>query len=162
LYEDAVGNVSTSNNATSLGSIENDKNTTTTSERACRVIIENQFDYHNEVLENVVLRYPLPWHKFNCTTSKAIIYDFTLFQNRFHLKISGTSTALSKKERYLNETEFWGWKMYFEDALQHKVFDRNDGPKIQTKAYFNNLVSYDIDAFIDATCDGGNKGGSER
>ena len=52
--------------------------------------------------------------------------------------------------------------MYFEDALQHKVFDRNDGPKIQTKAYFNNLVSYDIDAFIDATCDGGNKGGSER
>lgn len=143
----------------SLSSLENYISTNTTSKRACRVIIENQYDFHHEILESVVLRYPLPWHKFNCSTSKPIIFDFALFQNTFHLRLSKTLTAISKTARYLNETEFWGWKIYFEQALQHKVFDRNDGSNIQTKAYFNNLVSYEelndspIDAVIDATCD---------
>ena len=51
--------------------------------RPCRVILENAIDYHHEVIESVVRRFPLPWHTFNCTTSKPIIYDFALFQNRF-------------------------------------------------------------------------------
>ena len=52
-------------------------------QRPCRVILENAIDYHHEVIESVVRRFPLPWHTFNCTTSKPIIYDFALFQNRF-------------------------------------------------------------------------------
>lgn len=131
------------------------------SKRACRVIIKNKVDYHHEVIESAVLRYPLPWHTFNCATSLPIIYDFALYQNRFDLKISAESTTLSKRAKYLNETEFWGWKTYFEHNLKGKTFDRYDtaGSEIETKAYFNELVSYEdmnnspIDAQIEISCD---------
>ena len=55
--------------------------------RPCRVILENAIDYHHEVIESVVRRFPLPWHTFNCTTSKPIIiYDFALFQIGFPIE----------------------------------------------------------------------------
>jgi hypothetical protein len=61
-----------------------------------------------------------------------------------------------KKPRFLNETEYWSWKSYFEKELQFKTFDRLDGT--ETKAYFNELVLWSdekepYDAYVDATCD---------
>jgi hypothetical protein len=128
-------------------------------QRPCRVVVENKVDFHHEILESVVLRFPLPFHKFNCSTEEPVIYDFALYQNRFHLKIPGLTGSGAKDARFLNETEFWGWKNYFEENLQYRVFDRTDKTNPKTKAYFNNLVSYEeissfsVDAVIDATCD---------
>lgn len=90
-------------------------------QRPCRVILENAIDYHHEVIESVVRRFPLPWHTFNCTTSKPIIYDFALFQNRFPDRILFT---IGEKPNHLNQTEFWGWKQYFEHSLQHTTVNR--------------------------------------
>lgn len=146
--------------------------------RACRVIVENKVDFHHEVLQSIVLRFPLPWHTFeSCTISKPIIYDFSLFQNRFHMHIASASLGSGARDaKFLNETEFFSWKKYFEKHLQYKVFDRNEDENmnlynhdkkvkgseenvnIKTQAYFNKLISYEeygeqVDAVIDATCD---------
>jgi len=123
--------------------------------RACNVRIENKFDFHHEVLESMVLRFPLPWHKFNCSTSKPINYYFALYQNRFHLNIRFAKMGSgAENARYLNETEFWTWKKYFESDLQNKTFNRLDGSN--TLAHFNKLVTYEepikYDANIDAGC----------
>ena len=124
--------------------------------RACRVIIENKVDYHHEVIESAVLRFPLPLDKFNCSKTKPVIYDFSLFQNRWPNTI-GEWIPTIPKPNYLNETEFWGWKSYFEEKLQGKSFQRTDG----RLAYYNKLVSYNeyenspIDAIIGLTCSEG-------
>ena len=120
-------------------------------QRACRVIIENKGDYHHEVIESAVLRFPLPWDEFNCSKTKPIIYDFSLFQNRWPNMI-GDKIYGVPKPNHLNETEFWGWKTYFEEKLQGKNFQRTDG----RLANYNSLVSYaeyqNSDAFIGLTC----------
>ena len=51
--------------------------------RPCRVIVENKPDFHHEILESVVKRFPLPWQEFNCSIEKPIIYNFALHDNRF-------------------------------------------------------------------------------
>jgi hypothetical protein len=131
--------------------------------RPCRVILENAIDYHHEVIESVVRRFPLPWHTFNCTTSKPIIYDFALFQNRFPDRIL---FSIGEKPKHLNQTEFWGWKQYFEDALQHTTVTRSENANgkvdgTHTFAYYNDLVSENeyedspngpVDAIIDISC----------
>lgn len=125
--------------------------------RPCRVIIENKVDFHHEILESIVLQYPLPWGNYNCSSSKPIVYDFALFDNRFP---NGMITCPEKKcPKHLNETEFVGWKRYFEGYLQNNTFVRKvDGRKV----YYNKLITYDEyesspfgppDAVIDATCD---------
>ena len=122
-------------------------------QRACRVVIENKVDYHHELIESAVLRFPLPWDEFNCSRTKPIVYDFSLFQNRWPDKIHEWITGIPKPN-HLNETEFWTWKTYFEEQLQGKSFQRTDG----RLAYYNSLVSYDeygkspIDAMIGLTC----------
>lgn len=78
------------------------------SRRACRVVIENKVDFHHEVLESVVLRFPLPFNEYNCSTSKPIIYDFALFQNRFHLRVPGLIGSGATEAQFLNHIEFWG------------------------------------------------------
>jgi hypothetical protein len=105
------------------------------SNRSCRVIIVNTIDYHHEIIESVVNRFPLPWHTFNCSTKLPIIYDFSLFQNRFPDRIP---FYIGEVPKYLNETEFWGWKDYFEKHLQYRKIPRstNDG----TVAFYRNLV----------------------
>lgn len=131
--------------------------TTTTSHddqrRACHVVIVNVPDFHYEVIESTALRFPLPWHKFNCTTSKPIIMDFVLYNNWFGIL---DMRATKAKPKYLNESEFWDWNTYYESYLQYKVFDRMDG----TKVFFNRVLKVsdldendEIDARIDATCD---------
>jgi hypothetical protein len=125
--------------------------------RPCRVIIENKVDFHHEILESIVLRYPLPWENYNCSSTKPVMFDFALFDNRFP---NGMITCPEKKcPKHLNETEFVGWKRYFEGYLQNKTFDRAvDGRKVQ----YNKLIKYveyensplgPPDAVIDATCD---------
>mmetsp|Transcript_11436 Transcript_11436/g.21394 ORF Transcript_11436/g.21394 Transcript_11436/m.21394 type:complete len:449 (-) Transcript_11436:534-1880(-) len=131
--------------------------TTTTSHdqrRACHVVIVNVPDFHHEVIESTALRFPLPFHKFNCTTSKPIIFDFILYNNWFG--ILDIRAATRGKPKYLNESEFWDWNTYYESYLQYKVFDRMDG----TKVFFNRVLKVSdldendgIDARIDATCD---------
>ena len=125
--------------------------------RACRVLVENKVDFHYEVIESLVLRFELPWHKFNCDISKPITFDFALYQNMFHPNLGGLIPG-KKKPKFLNETEYWSWKRYFENELQYKTFDRLDGT--ETKAYFNELIlwkdmkkEHPYDAFVDATCD---------
>lgn len=135
--------------------------------RPCRVILENAIDYHHEVIESVVRRFPLPWDTFNCTTSKPIIYDFALFQNRFPDRILFT---IGEKPKYLNQTEFWGWKQYFEHSLQYTTVSRLEnvhaGEKVKsmkahTFAYYNDFVTENeyeqspngpADAIIDISC----------
>lgn len=121
--------------------------------RTCRVIIENKFDYHHEVIESAVSQFPLPWEIMNCNSNNPIIYDFSLLQNRWSVGIGGGIGGIpTKKANHLNETEFWGWKTYFEEHLQGKTFKRKDGHLV----YYNSLISYDqyegADAIIGLTC----------
>ena len=85
------------------------------------MVLENAIDYHHEVIESIVRRYPLPWDSFNCTVAKPIIYDFALFDNRFPDRIP---FYIGKPPKFLNLTEFWGWKKYFEKNLQNKIVVR--------------------------------------
>mmetsp|Transcript_22330 Transcript_22330/g.49520 ORF Transcript_22330/g.49520 Transcript_22330/m.49520 type:complete len:507 (-) Transcript_22330:425-1945(-) len=149
-------------------------------ERACRVIVENSYDFHYEVIESIVRRFPLPWDSLNCTITRPVIYDFSLFDNRFPDRIP---FYIGKVPKYLNQTEFWGWKKYFEQNLQSKVVHRAEKstttspsfgggavelPQINSSAtgkakyaLYNNLILYEdyrkdgpVDAFIDVTCGG--------
>mmetsp|Transcript_6752 Transcript_6752/g.12703 ORF Transcript_6752/g.12703 Transcript_6752/m.12703 type:complete len:206 (-) Transcript_6752:733-1350(-) len=105
-------------------------------ERSCRVIIVNTIDYHHEVIESVVNRFPLPWDTFNCSTKLPIIYDFCLFQDSFPDR---APFHIGDMPKHLNMTEFWGWKDYFEKFLQYRNITRsiNDG----TVAYSRDFVS---------------------
>lgn len=126
-------------------------------DRPCRVLIMNKVDFHHELIESAVLRFPLPFHEFNCSVKEyPIIYDFALYQSRFQLKISGAKTTLSRNAQFLNQTEFWGWKKYFDTNLKGKVIPKND--IFQSRAVFNELVTFEemdyvADATIDVTCD---------
>lgn len=130
--------------------------------RPCRVIIENAIDYHHEIIESVVKRFPLPWHDFNCSTEFPVIYDFSLFQNRYPDRVP---FYIGKKPNHLNETEFWGWKTYFEQNLQNQIITR--ATKDGTLAYYHkflddeeyneiilkqNTKAHDVDAIIDISC----------
>lgn len=134
-------------------------------DRPCRVVLENAIDYHHEVIESVARFYPLPWDNFNCSTSKPIIYDFALFENYFPQKVK---FYIGRKPRHLNETEFWGWRKYFQFNLQGKTIERSESNHDQstlflrkTYVFFNALISrdqYDVspygpaDAIIDVSC----------
>lgn len=111
----------------------------------CRIIIENGVDFHHEIIESVVNRYPLPWNTFNCTTELPIVYDFLfLTQNEWkvhdHESNQGENTMSREsmmKSKPWNETEVKGWKSYFEKNLQYRTFARSidDG----TVAYYRHL-----------------------
>jgi len=45
---------------------------------ACRVLVHNTPDYHYELLESVVLKYPLPWDDMPCNFSKSNTVIFEL------------------------------------------------------------------------------------
>jgi hypothetical protein len=87
--------------------------------RACRVRVENKVDFNYEVLESLVLRFELPWHQINCDIKKPITFDFALYQNMFHPNI-GNLIPGKKNARFLNETEYWSWKRYFEKSYNSK------------------------------------------
>ncbi|CAB9509807.1 Methyltransferase-like protein 24 [Seminavis robusta] len=47
---------------------------------ACRVLVANHPDYHYELLESVVLKYPLPWDDMPCdfTKSNVVVFDIAM------------------------------------------------------------------------------------
>ena len=48
----------------------------------CRVALENKMDYHYEVIESTILRFPLPWKKLGCNPNiQPIQFDVALAEN---------------------------------------------------------------------------------
>lgn len=119
--------------------------------KTCRVVIENQCDYHHEILESIVHRFPLPHLMLqNCSQLQ---FDFSLIE---HLFPDRFRFVVSPKPTMLEETEYWGWKEYYQTKLQYTSIIREvDG----IPAYYGNIVTYDdynnlaIDAIVDATCE---------
>jgi hypothetical protein len=88
---------------------------------ACTVFIENLKDYHYEVIESTILKYPLPWNKLDCDTSNPVVFDVGLVLNGQH-KFSG---------------ELEGWMQYFHTQLQGKVVNRLDGVQVRFGSIFD-------------------------
>ncbi|CAB9528944.1 expressed unknown protein (Partial), partial [Seminavis robusta] len=47
---------------------------------ACRVLVANHADYHYELIESVILKYPLPWDEMPCDFSKSnvVVFDVAM------------------------------------------------------------------------------------
>jgi len=114
------------------------------SERQCRVIIEDKVDYHFEVIESVVKRYPLPIDDFDCDITQPINFQFSLYQNRV-------------EENKVKKTAYWEWLQYYEKYLKGRDIERVDG----SVAHFGEMISYaqyfdsKVDAIVGVTCDWG-------
>ena len=56
-------------------------------EAACRILIRNFPDFHYELLESVMLKYPLPWDDLDCNFSKSnlVIFDLGLSDKAVHV-----------------------------------------------------------------------------
>eukprot|EP00551_Chaetoceros_affinis_P011827 CAMPEP_0203675868 /NCGR_PEP_ID=MMETSP0090-20130426/22485_1 /ASSEMBLY_ACC=CAM_ASM_001088 /TAXON_ID=426623 /ORGANISM="Chaetoceros affinis, Strain CCMP159" /LENGTH=459 /DNA_ID=CAMNT_0050542215 /DNA_START=107 /DNA_END=1486 /DNA_ORIENTATION=+ len=112
--------------------------------RQCRVIIEDKVDYHFEVIESIIKRYPLPIHKFDgCDyQNQPIHFQFSLYQNRVDVD-------------KLNQTMYWKWYQYYDKYLKGTKVDRFDG----SVAYIGEMITYGqyldsaLDAIIGVTCD---------
>ena len=111
--------------------------------RQCRVIIEDKVDFHFEVIESIVKRYPLPLHKFDCDHENQPIHvQFSLYHNRVEAD-------------QLNKTMYWTWYQYYDKYLKGKIIDRFDG----SNAHIGEMITYSqysdsmIDAIIVVTCD---------
>ena len=102
----------------------------------CTVAIENKADYHYEVIESTILRYPLPWSDLNCSTEQPIVFD----------------VALAETHTFAHEKA--GWIDYFEKNLKGTLRNRTDGTIIK----FGSIVSYmdyphSYSALIGVSCD---------
>ena len=75
--------------------------------RKCRVIIEDKVDYHYEVIESVVLKYPIPLSEISdCdVANQPIIFEFSLYQNRV-------------EPEKLHLTHYAGWFPYYDKCLR--------------------------------------------
>ena len=112
----------------------------------CTVAVLNTQDYHYEILESIVLRYPLPWHKLQCdATSQPIVFDM----------------ALRAAARGVGELD--GWAQYFTNHLAGTTRLRADGTTAQfgKRIRFrqvlgqqnnNNNNNHHYSAEISATC----------
>ncbi len=135
----------TTNNATRVGTTKSSP-TDQNSNRQCRVIIEDKVDFHFEVIESVIKKYPLPLHKLQFDScdhkNQPIHFQFSLFQNRVD------------KDK-LNRTMYWSWYQYYSKYLRGKIVHRFDG----STAYIGEMINYEqyndskIDAIIGVTCD---------
>ncbi|KAL7463720.1 hypothetical protein ACHAXS_004078 [Conticribra weissflogii] len=106
--------------------------------RACTVAVENKADYHYEVIESTIMRYPLPWHEWNCSKHLAI-FDVALTQHDGWAR---------------NELE--PWKFYFEKYLSGKTRERTigDGAVVRFGTIQNyQNYSHRYDAYIGVSCD---------
>lgn len=112
----------------------------------CRVVIENKMDYNYELIESIILRFPLPWEKLGCTipagaTTKPIVaFDISLAEHHVQSR---------EKDRY---------KRYFETKLKGTVQERTDG---LVRAQFGDVVSYmsynrPYKAAVGVSCEGYN------
>ena len=96
----------------------------------CSVALENKADYHYEVIESTILRYPLPWHRINCSTgTQPIVFDVALAEDHsFHKQQYANGSSVSK-------TSF---SRYFNTTLAGTIRRRADG----TLAQFGRMVRY--------------------
>ena len=111
----------------------------------CIVALENKADYHYEVIESTILRYPLPWHRLNCSTSTVIVFDVALAElNSLYKNAHANGSSVSK-------TSF---ARYFNTSLAGTIRRRSDG----TLAQFGRMVRYtahdrNYHAMIGISCD---------
>ena len=123
---------------------------------ACHVVIENKADYHHEIIESAVLSYPHTTPHLdtkNCSKTKPVIYDFALLNARFG-KHDYADLAESHY-KFINETEFWTWKLYMDRRLKGHTFERDDG-SLMVYGDFIGYEDYDkqrVDMVLDVTCD---------
>jgi len=96
----------------------------------CRVALENKMDYHYEIIESTILRYPLPWEELGCNITTTAVAT----SNK---PIVVFDVALTKHIGHLKEKE--GWEEYFEQYLRGTIRDRADG---MVQAQFGDLVDY--------------------
>jgi hypothetical protein len=110
----------------------------------CRVVVENQFDFHYEIIESTAMLFPLPWNDMNCTLPA--IVDVALPK-----LIEG---AKDQKHRRLSG-ELPGYESYYLKQVQGSVVTRpGDNVDIQFGSlvdYENKTVSYH--ASIDTSCE---------
>jgi hypothetical protein len=95
------------------------------------MLIKNKKDYHYEVLESIVIKYPLPWERLlpsNCSRRK----------NRTNSNIEvQVDFALTSHPNNV-DSALDGFKEYFVAYLHNKTFRRDDGIWIR----YRDLVSY--------------------
>ena len=87
----------------------------------CSVFVQNSKDYHYEVIESTILKYPLPWNKLDCDTSNPVVFDVGLVMHGQH--------------RYSGELK--GWMQYFNTHLQGQVMNRFDGVQVRFGSIFD-------------------------
>jgi len=100
-------------------------NKTTNNLPQCTVVLENKQDYHYEIFESVMLRYPIPWEKLEpCDTSKPVLFDVAHADSGW---FSG---------------EVAGWREYFHKYLQNTTRPRADGTTVQFRhaMYWSNYT----------------------
>ena len=91
---------------------DDDRKNATSSLPPCLVILENRQDYHYEIFESTLIRYPLPWNNFTCDSSQPI-----------RMEVAHADTSW-----YANELE--GWLEYYNNHLKGTVRDRPDGKQV--------------------------------
>ena len=107
----------------------------------CSVALENKVDYHYEVIESTILRYPLPWHRINCSTgTQPIVFDVALAEHHSHHKqqyANGSSVSKTSFSRYFNTTlagtirrRADGTLAQFGRMVRYTAYDRNYRAKI--------------------------------
>ena len=71
------------------------------------MIIEDKVDYHYEVIEIVILKYPTPLSEISdCdVTNQPIIFEFSSYKNRV-------------EPEKLNLTSYAGWFLYYDKCLR--------------------------------------------
>ena len=79
---------------------------------ACRVLVENNPDFHYELVESVILKYPLPWHNLTeCDFTKT---DRVIF-----------NVALAKEAWASGELEDYKdyYRTYLQGTIRHRLVD---------------------------------------
>jgi hypothetical protein len=107
---------------------------TPSSHEPCRVLIENRVDGYYEILESIMVRYPLPWNELGCSwNDQPIQFDVALSRGR-------SSRA---------------WEVYYAQHLQGTQRQRVDGTTVLMGPVvtFSNSGSDRYHASIRAACD---------
>ncbi|KAL7460195.1 hypothetical protein ACHAXS_000658 [Conticribra weissflogii] len=121
----------------------NKSNNNTTSHngdrRPCRITVENKADYHYEVIESTIMKFPLPWDSMNCS------------------KIHATfDVALAQEHQWANKNELDSWRQYFVNHLTGTTRERTIGDG--AIVLFGTPQDYrkyrhEYDAYIGVSCD---------
>ena len=104
------------------------------------MLIKNKKDYHYEVLESIVIKYPLPWERLlpsHCVPSYNHTNTITI-NTRMVLQVDFALTTHPNNV----DSALDGFKEYFIQYLQNKTFQRDDGIWIQYRDLVTNKQDY--------------------